>query len=221
MMVTMGHTITVDDKSKLLDVSTLQDFIDLFFDAKESEFHIEVVPTYGKVPNGNIRGLMQASNLGRFRITLYAGNIKAHMDRGIALGGNITKANNLTLAVYLVLAHELRHAYQAVYFGRNSTLQAGRYKARAGEVDARRHVDENYDSLCAFLGFSPELLSTACTNPDLVALVDILAESADDLGMLTETDDQVWDQVMGLPGDPDVNHRKVMEGLTARGLRLG
>jgi hypothetical protein len=217
----MGHTITLDDKSKLLDKDTLQDFIDLFFDARDSEFLIEVVPTYGPVPNPGIRGLMAASNLGRFRITLYAGNIKAHMERGLSVGGNNSLTKDLKLGVYLVLTHELRHAYQHIYFGTNSTLQKGRYKARAGEVDARRHVDENYDYVCDFLGFKPELVRIANDSQDIVILLDLLAEGASQDGIITESEDDIWDNAMSMPGDPEVTHRKIMDGMVARGLRLG
>jgi hypothetical protein len=216
----MGHTITLDDRSKLLDKETLQDFIDLFFDARDSEFLIEVVPVSGKVPNGNIRGLMMASSLGRFKITLYAGNIKVHMDRGIALGGNVTKTSELKLGVYLVLAHELRHAYQAVYFGHNTTLQKGRYKARAGEIDARRHVDENYDSICAFLGLDATPISSAPPSSDADLLVDLLEEQSVD-GVIKKSEDDLWDEVMSMSGDPEVTFRRVQAGIQSRGLRLG
>lgn len=216
----MGHTIHLDDKSKLLDKETLQDFIDLFFDARDSEFLIEVVPTYGQVPNKNIRGVMQASNLGRFRITLYAGNIRDHMERGISVGGNVSMAKDLKLGVYLVLTHELRHAYQHVYFGKNTSLYKGRYKARAGEVDARRHVDESYDSVCDFLGIEGEKKGPVLDN-ELMLYVDVLAEGANESGVVCESEDELWDQLMTMPGDPDVNHKRLMAAMESRGLRLG
>lgn len=216
----MGHTITLDDKSKLLDQETIQDFIDLFFDARDSEFIIEVVPTYGKVPNNNIRGLMMASSLGRFKITLYAGNIKAHMERGIALGGNVTKAKDLRLGIYLVLAHELRHAYQAVYFGKNTTLQKGKYKARAGEIDARRHVDENHDSICAFLGMEAGPITSAPPSSEADLFVDLLEEQSVE-GLVQKSEDDIWDEVMSMSGDPEATFKRIQDGLTTRGLRLG
>lgn len=217
----MGHTITLDDKSKLLDKDTLQDFIDLFFAARDSDFTIEVVPTYGQVPNNSIRGLCAASNMSRFRITLYAANIKAHMERGISVGGNVSMTKDLRLGVYLVLTHELRHAYQHIYYGPNSTLHKGRYKARAGEVDARRHVDENYENVCDFLGVQPEEMKSSCDSHEVSILLDMLAERASSDGVIVESEDDLWDHAMGMNGDPDVTHRKIMDGLVARSLRLG
>lgn len=214
----MGHAIGLIDPQGHLDKETLQDFIDLFFDAKDSVFGIEVVPTNGKAPNKSIRGMCAHNGRDAFKITLYAGNIKEHMSRGVSLGGNVTQAQNLKHGLYLVLTHELRHAYQAIYFGENSTLHKGRYKARAGEIDARRHVDENYENVAAFLGLTVEPVGTLDTQSDVDILIDVISESSD--GTTVRTDD-VWDQVMTLPGDPESTFRRVEAGLLARGIRLG
>lgn len=217
----MAHKLTLDDWEGLLERETLQDFLDLFFGGRESEFLIEVVPTYGETPNPAIRGLCMTNFQDKFKITLYAGNIQEQMGRGVPMGGNFTKARNLKHGLYLVLTHELRHAYQAIYFGKNGSLHKGKYKARAGEVDARRYVDENYEAVCDFLGMEPELIKGSEDEFELSIYLDILAEGASPEGVVSATDDQVWDQIMTMPGDPDVLHRRLMDGLRSRGLRLG
>lgn len=214
----MAHAVTLVDPQKHLDQDTLQDFIDLFFDACDSAFVIEVVPTYGKTPNPSIRGLCAANGKGGFKITLYAANIEEQMGRNVSMGGNVTKARDLKHGLYLVLTHELRHAHQSIYFGQNTTLHKGQYKGRAGEVDARRHVDENYENVSAFLGIEVEPVSPDPGGNEVDILIDYLAEA-------TETDviheDEVWDQVMTCSGDPEAVFRRVQSGLLARGLRLG
>lgn len=217
----MAHSVELIDPQCLLDRETLQDFIDLFFDARDSRFTIEVVPPSGKVPNPAIRGLCSVSNLGNFRITLYTPNIREQIARSVPMGGNFTRARDLKHGLYLVLTHELRHAHQNIYFGSNSTLHKGKYRARAGEVDARRHVDENYDAVCAFLGMEPDLLASSTDSMETSVYVDMLAESSAPDGTIKLSEDEIWDQVMTMSGDPETMYRRVMDGLRNRGLRLG
>lgn len=215
----MAHSVELIDPQGLLDDDTLQDFIDLFFDARDSKFTIIVVPPGGKVPNPSIRGVCAVNTLGAFRITLYSPNIKEQMTRSVPMGGNVTRARDLKHGLYLVLTHELRHAHQAVYFGSNSTLHKGKYRARAGEVDARRHVDENYECVCDFLNVIPVERMQMSSEADM--LIDILSEIASSEGVIPRTEDDIWDDVMALSGDPETIFNRVKNGLSARGLRLG
>lgn len=218
------------DPGNFLEKDTLQDFIDLFYGGPETRFIIDVMPRMGKPPNKSIRGqcatrvttdLLRGPSL-EFRITIFTPNIAEQLARGVVFGGNTTRAKTVKHAMYLTLTHELRHAYQGAFHGVNQTaMQAGRYKGRASEVDARRHVDESYEAVCDFLDIKPEARCSYDPGESHIdLLVDIMAEGADSVGRVAMTDDGLWDQAFQMSGDPDVNYRKFRERLAARGLSL-
>ncbi len=212
----MAHQLDIDDREGLLDSTSLSDFIDLFFGGRDSRFIIEVQPTFGRPPNPSIRGLC-ATNGSAFRITLYAKNISEHVKLGLPVGGNTTLAKTLPHALYLVLTHELRHAYQQVFHGNDTSFNRGKYKGRASEIDARRHVDESYEAVCAFVGIQG---SRAVPAGPAEQLLEFWSEAADEAGCIPLTDDEVWEQAFELPGDPDANHERLSAGLVIRGLSL-
>ena len=221
----------LSDPQGYLERETLQDFIDLFFGGPESSFSIIVMSTIDKVPNASIRGqcatkvqkdLLFGSSSLEFRITLFTPNVIEQFSLGVVFGGNTTKAASVKHALYLTLTHELRHAYQSIYHGTDQkAIQAGKYRGRASEVDARRHVDESYEAVCDFLDIRAQARQVYDPGEAYIdLLVDIMSEGADSVGQVAMTDDGLWDQAFQMSGDPDLNYRKLRERMASRGLRL-
>lgn len=73
------------------------------------------------------------------------------------VGGNVMRSSDARQASFFVLAHELRHAYQAeMHWNEEKFFKKRGYMSRPCEVDARRYVDENYVAICEFLGTDPD-----------------------------------------------------------------
>lgn len=118
---------------------------------------------------------------------------------------------SFTHSCYLVLAHELRHAYQTLFHRSERAFNSGAYMSRASEVDARRYVDENYEAICDF----------ACVEPADLLLDNQLDSTVDMISSHgIPTEDQVWDYVMEIGGDPDVNFRRIVRRLADRGISV-
>lgn len=205
----MGHSITLIGIPGLVDEATLGEFIDIFFGCRDSNFVVKLEDS--DPPNENIRGSLAATFRG-FTITIWVKNIQAHMQRGLRLGGNLTFARDVRHGVYLVLAHELRHAHQFIFHGHSRALNAGGYLGRASEVDARRFVDESYESICAFVD----------VDPIVPGVSDPISEVVDALACHTErvSSEMIWEHVLPLSGDMNLNYGLVLHGLIDRGVKF-
>lgn len=149
-MMSQMHNVAIFDADCYVDEGSLQDFIDLFFAGRPSSFNITIHSTR-TVGRSGLRGQHRVKS-GTHLVEVFASEIDAAVKQKIPVGGNSTVPLSVKHGVHLVLAHELRHAYQAVIHGNGiHELHRGRYSGRPGEVDARRHVDENYSAITEFL----------------------------------------------------------------------
>lgn len=145
------HQINLIDPTRQIDQDSLQDFIDLLYGGRPSLFTIHVVPSL-QVGKSGVRGQHYVKD-GIHNIDIFCAGIQQSMSARQPVGGNTTVASDLRHGVYLVLAHELRHGYQALIHGRGMVeIIKGKYLGRPAEIDARRHVDEHADAILAFLG---------------------------------------------------------------------
>lgn len=94
------------------------------------------------------KGLIRAGECQNFtqhsRVFIFIDAIRKKLawKEGRIFGGNVTSAESVTHAAYLVLAHELRHVWQFTRFGHPTWDKNLPYVDQPHEVDARAFVDD-------------------------------------------------------------------------------
>lgn len=147
-----SHNLTLNDSGFYIERDSIHDYIDLLYGGDRADFVITVNDVSVSAPRETLRGRYRPIG-SKHNVEIFASTILESVNSRSPVGGNNNPPLDLRHGIYMVLAHELRHAWQFKMHGKGvSVIFRGRYTGRAGEIDARRHVDENYDLINGFLG---------------------------------------------------------------------
>ncbi len=159
------------------------DLINILFDGPDASFMISEGDDFGNVGSIETRGAHWHKRDGYDHfIRLSYRTIERHFKKGVTMGGN-RPADELSVGVMSVLAHEIAHANQmkmhptkdAKFWGRKS-----KYFGRPCEVAARRFADENEYIITSVLGLESEPRRHVDNSDEeraiLFDLADVLSE---------------------------------------------
>jgi hypothetical protein len=149
MMKRSVEIVNIGALRPYMDENVARDFIDLLYRGDERiPFIISGSPLQKK-----LRGRHIGSTTGH-RIEICAENIIRDFNAGLPIGGNL-KAHDAKMAVFQTFAHEIQHANQThVHSSREGFWTRPGYRRRPCEQDARLFVDENLETIAAFLGIT-------------------------------------------------------------------
>lgn len=183
-------SVTIDPGCKI-DRREIVEFVELFYPG--SSPGVILIDVVDRAGHDGRRGECATSPSGRVHeITLFWKSIAKSASLNQVIGGNITKSRDLRTTAFFVLAHEIRHAFQAeLHWNREKFFVKRGYMSRPCEVDARRYVDENYQSICEYLNVpaDPSSIGKSSGQPEakrdpLDEIVELFAGS----GSITDTE---------------------------------
>lgn len=134
--------------------SEIIDFCDVLLDAEIAHLSVEIGTKSG---HRGRRGIMTRLGNGSYEVKLFLTEIQRAVELSMPMGGNSTVPNSVREGCFFVLAHELRHVWQAVKHKNNKAFWKGSYRRRPCEVDARQFVDSKEQLILSFV--DPENMS--------------------------------------------------------------
>lgn len=154
----MGHSISIRNYRNDVADQELIDLIDAVYSGPDTGFDV-VVHTSGCPDDPGRRGHHRyfPNRALPHVIELFVSPISDAVTKGQPMGGRHTVPRTVREGIFLVMAHELRHAEQALVHakGNNKVFYAGKYKDKACEKDARSSVDDRYDIIMALAEILP------------------------------------------------------------------